>query len=388
MKLLTTSLLLGFAAALCGCVAVPQAPPFHSTGDAVQDGIALAARAPQQDRVMWHYRTAAVAMREARFEEAKRLLDDAISTIEGIYGPDQRAKKARTYFGAESSKTFIGEPYERVMAYFYRGILYWMDGEPDNARACFRSAQVHDADAENHTYASDYVLLDYLDGYASAKLAADGSDALKRARAHSAQSSLRDYDQQANVLVFVEYGNGPTKTAVGSHREKLRFRPSRSTTTSAAITIAGQTVAAKPLDDLYYQATTRGARVIDHVLAGQAKFRESTDKIGNAALIAGAVLAQQQGKKSNADEIGAGLLLFGLATKILSGATNPRADTRAWDNLPQYLSFAAFRVPPGQHSLTAEFQNASGQPCKKKTLTINLPATSNDVVVFVSDKMN
>jgi hypothetical protein len=388
MNLLHTTLLLGFAAALSGCVSVQQAPPFHSTGDAVHDGIALAARAPQEDRVMWQYRTAAVAMREARFGEAKRLLDETIATIEGIYGRDKRAKNARTYLGAESSKTFIGEPYERVMAYFYRGILYWMDGEPDNARACFRSAQVHDADAENNTYASDYVLLDYLDGYASTKLSADGSDALKRARAHSAQSTLQDYDRQANVLVFVEYGNGPRKTAAGSQREKLRFRPSHSATQSASISIAGQTIAAKPFDDLYYQATTRGARVIDHILAGQAKFRESTDKIGDAALLTGALLVRKQGRKSNADEIGAGLLLFGLASKLISSATNPRADTRAWDNLPQYLSFAAFRVPPGQHSLTAEFQTASGQPRKKKTLTINLPATSKDVVVFVSDKMN
>jgi hypothetical protein len=30
---------------------------------------------------------------------------------------------------------FIGEPYERAMAYYYRGLLYWRDGEIDNARA-------------------------------------------------------------------------------------------------------------------------------------------------------------------------------------------------------------------------------------------------------------
>ena len=43
---------------------------------------------------------------------------------------DKSARKARGYFHEESSKGFRGEPYERVMAYYYRGILYWMDGEP------------------------------------------------------------------------------------------------------------------------------------------------------------------------------------------------------------------------------------------------------------------
>ena len=58
------------------------------------------------------------------------------------------------------------------MAYYYRAILYWMDGEPDNARACFRTGQLLDSDAENKTYVGDYALLDYLDGLASVKLAA------------------------------------------------------------------------------------------------------------------------------------------------------------------------------------------------------------------------
>ena len=61
-------------------------------------------------------------------------------------------------------KTFIGEPYERSMAYFYRGVIYWMDGELDNARACFKSAEFEDSDAENEEYTGDWVLPDYLDG--------------------------------------------------------------------------------------------------------------------------------------------------------------------------------------------------------------------------------
>lgn len=64
-----------------------------------------------------------------------------------------------------------------ITAVFYTG---WMASR-DNARACFRSAQLMDSDTENKTYANDYVLFDYLDGLGTtSKLSGDGSDALKR----------------------------------------------------------------------------------------------------------------------------------------------------------------------------------------------------------------
>src|SRR5512145_3524191 len=110
------------------------------------------------------------------------------------------------------------------MAYYYRGILYWMKGEPDNARACFRSAQLQDSDTVNHEYASDYVLLDYLDGLATRRLAGDGSDALKRALANARLAKPPEFPTDANTLFFIELGPGPVKYATGSYGEELRFR--------------------------------------------------------------------------------------------------------------------------------------------------------------------
>ena len=152
------------------------------TGDIMVDGPNAIAQGPPRDKVLWQYRTAAAAMRQGKFDLAKGYLDDALTTIQGIYAKSADARKSRSYFHAEAKKTFIGEPYERCMAYIYRGILYWMDGQPDNARACFRSAELEDSDTENKEYAGDWVLCDYLDGYASAKLSGDGEDALNRAR--------------------------------------------------------------------------------------------------------------------------------------------------------------------------------------------------------------
>jgi len=343
-----------------------------------------APQASRRDQVLWSYRNAALAMRAGRFDQAKTELDDAISRLGGILGPNKDAASARRLFNEEARKMFIGEPYERVMAYFYRGILYWMDGEPDNARACFRTGQLLDSDAENKTYAGDWVLLDYLDGLASVKLAADGSDALARAQARTRATPLPPYAPRANVLFFVEFGNGPLKYATGQFREQLRFSAGTSSVKSAAIKLAGQTLPAPGYDDVHFQATTRGGRVMDHILAGKAQFKAGTDAVGDVAIISGAVLASQQNRRSNADEVGAGLLLFGLASKLISGATNPTADTRCWENLPGHLSFAAAELPPGQHTATAEFLNATGSPHRVKQLTFTVQP-GRDTVVFVSD---
>jgi hypothetical protein len=344
----------------------------------------MIASGPAKDRVLWEYRVAAAEMRRFQYAEAKRMLDDALLTIGGPAVNDKSAKKARSYFSEESKKTFHGEPYERVMAYFYRGILYWMDGEVDNARACFRSAQIEDSDTENKQYAADYVLLDYLDGLATVKLAGDGSDALKRAAAESKFGSPPPYNPKVNTLFFVEFGQGPTKYATGEYNQELRFFPGRSVAQSVSIKVDTVNLGLRPYDDLTFQATTRGGRVMDHVLANKAVFKTATDVAGNVALIGG--LGMAAAGHGSVEEAGLGLAAAGLISKIVSGVTTPAADTRSWDNLPQFLSFAAVELPPGQHTATVEFLDASGRPIASlgKTLTINV-VPNKDTVVFISD---
>jgi hypothetical protein len=366
-----------------GCTTQKQV--VHLTGNIMVDGPMMITNGPPQDKVLWQYRTAAAAMRRGQFAFAKQLLDDALLTAGGNL-QDKSARRARSYFHPESTKTFIGEPYERVMAYYYRGILYWMDGEPDNARACFRSAAIQDADAENHAYAADYVLLDYLDGLATAKLAGDGSDAFARAEKEARLAKPPPADLKANVLFFVESSMGPYKFATGQYREELRFGLPASPAYSAEIEVDGQKVKAAPSDDLYFQATTRGGRVMDHILANKAVFKTSTDVAGNAGIIGGAIAASQRNRTSQ--EVGLGLMAAGIISKIVSATTTPAADVRAWTNLPRYLSFASLSLPPGQHTARIEFLDQTGNilPNLTKTITINISSDGKDKVVFVSDK--
>jgi len=373
---------------LAGCATEP-AHPVVLTGNVLTDGPEAMAFGPPRDKVLWEYRTAAAAMRQARFDLAKQYLDEALTRLQGVFGPDANARKSRGYFHAEAKKTFIGEPYERSMAYIYRGILYWMDGEPDNARACFRSAEFEDSDTENRAYDGDWVLPDYLDGLATVKLGGDGTDAFKRAQANAKGLTLPPYNLKANVLFFLEFGPGPTKYAAGPYQEKLCFLSPPSRVRSAQLMVESLKIPVAPTDDVGFQAATRGGRVMDHVLGNKAVFKTSTDVAGDVAIIGGAsTILAGGGRNATLDEVGGGLIAAGVISKIISSATIPAADIRAWDNLPHYLSFACLPLAPGPHLATLEFLGPDGRllPQFTKSVSFEVPADGKDKVIFISDQ--
>src|ERR1035438_8182515 len=385
MKSLWQPTLLAAFLILAGCATTTK-HQVAVTGDIMVDAPSAIANGPPRDKVLWQYRLAAAAIRQGKYDVAKQNLDDALLTLGGIYGKDADAKKARSYFHAEAKKTFIGEPYERSMAYIYRGLLYWMDGEPDNARACFRSAEFEDGDAENHEYAGDWVLPEYLDGLATTKLHGDGADTFKRAQAIAKGIKLPPYRAEANALFFIEFGPGPTKFEGGQYGEELHFYTAPSPVGSAALNVDAFQIPIAPTDDVGFQAMTRGGRVMDHILGNKAVFKTATDVAGNVALIGGLATAAASRDRTT-QEVGLGIALAGLVSKVVSAATVPAADTRSWDNLPRYLSFASLPLSPGQHVATIEFLDPAGQvlPNLTKTITINIVTADRDKVVFVSD---
>ncbi len=244
---------------------------------------------------------------------------------------------------------------------------------------------------------------------ASAKLQADGSDAFARAQAHAGEKiALPPYSPAANVLVFAEYGYGPRKYAAGENRELLRFRTDASRIRSATLTVGDANVSFLPWDNLNFQAVTRGGRVMDHVLGNKAVFKNTTDTIGDAALVGAAIAASninqekrrvvtdEKGRrrvvteydKSDGAELAAVALgVIGIFSKIASAATKTHADVRMWDNLPQYLSFGALHLPVGEHAATLQFSDANGQvvPDLTRRVTISVTDTSKDTVIILSE---
>jgi hypothetical protein len=207
---------------------------------------------------------------------------------------------------------------------------------------------------------------------------------LNRAESHAKISTPPPYDTKANLLIFADFGPGPTKFAAGEFSELLMFRAGATAIRKVQVQLAGKTYQLRPYDDLYFQATTRGGRVMDHILANKAGFKRTTDTVGNAALVSGLVLANQRETQA----AGLGVAAFGLLSKLTSAATTPEADTRAWDNLPLYLSFASLDAPPGEQTATIDFLDEANRlmPGLTKTVTCTVPASPQIKVIYISDK--
>jgi hypothetical protein len=172
-------------------------------------------------------------------------------------------------------------------------------------------------------------------------------------------------------------------------------------------------------DDLNFQATTRGGRVMDYVLGRKAVFKSTTGAIGDAALTGAAISADRarelerenrqkersrdkrtddqknrdEEKVDNAQDTALVLGIIGGFAKLASAATVARADTRQWDTLPQRLSFAAYHLGPGLHSATLQYFDRQGNVLSALTQHVVIPvpapaaggAPLRDTVIFLSE---
>ncbi|HLJ63568.1 MAG TPA: hypothetical protein VKT70_05650, partial [Stellaceae bacterium] len=156
---------------------------------------------------------------------AARSFDIVLDTIEAIYADNPKAAEARSLWTKENIKDFKGEPYERAMAYYYRGLLYMREGDYENARASFKGGLVQSTFSYEERFDPDFAMLDYLYGWAS-RCAGDESVAGDSfAAAQKRRPALTTPPRQNTVLILAELGNPPQKIAAGREHELLAFRP-------------------------------------------------------------------------------------------------------------------------------------------------------------------
>lgn len=321
---------------------------------------------------------------------AEQLFDEALGSIETIYADNADAEKARQMFSKELVKDFKGEPYERAMAYYYRGLLYMKAGDYDNARASFKGGFIQDSYSEQERYQADFGLLQFLQGWAS-RCRGNGVTAeedFKEFATINGKFPLPAKDD--NVLVLVETGSAPVKFSQGDANSakpkylKMR-RASASETARLSFTESHAAVPAKKkgdkaipatevthtlavpqIEDIYFQAATRGGREFDSILAGKAQFKSVTNTVGNVALVgAGAaamVAANSNNRRQQNDAAAAAgiLLLAGLVAKGVAEATEAEADIRYWDNLPDRVHALTLALPDKLDRLSVDFLAGDG----------------------------
>lgn len=275
-------------------------------------------------------------------ELAEKAFDAAVTRIEMIYADNPEAQKAKSLWTAEKIKDYKGEPYERAMAHFYRGLVYAARGDFQNARALFKQADYQDTVAEAEQYAGDFGLMPFMAGWASY---CDGNtgmakDFLQQAIKGDSNYSTVRVDQP--VLVLFESGRSPYKYGSGKSGEILKWQsydmPAQ-TAKSACAAAGGSDCAVGSFvmgADLGFQATTRGGRPIDGVLNGKASFKEGAQGVATVASAVSEIGLLAAATTGNRDAAGIGMigLFAGLVAQGMANATQAQADIREWEQLP------------------------------------------------------
>jgi tetratricopeptide (TPR) repeat protein len=329
----------------------------------------------ERNAVLNYQRLALAAMSVGQWELAEKALDQALLRIDAFYANNEQAEKARSVFTLEQAKDFKGEPYERAMAYYYRGLLYVARADYQNARAMFMQAEYQDTVSELEKFAGDFGAMSLLAAWASA---CDGNTSLAREfreRALKTDASLASVDLRLRNLVIYEAGRVPYKLNVGSHGQGLAWMGHRvaaqtpvqpacetagtfeavaptverqaargATTKKAAPAADSRPASVAPVcttpwakaGDLGFQATTRGGRTVDAILQGKAAFKDNAQGIADAAQQVSTMALLTSAQTGNQNMAGLGLagLLVGMAAQAASSNTQAQADIREWEQLP------------------------------------------------------
>ena len=337
--------------------------PALASADYAAEKARLRAGAPK-DAVLLALQAGVAALGEGQRGEAAALFDQALASIEGMFANTENAARARSLWYEEGVKDYKGEPYERAMAFHYRGLLYLAEGDYENARASFRGGVLQDAFSEEEQYRSDFGSLMQLEGWAN-QLNGDPAQAVDAyqevARLHPQwQAPLPG----TNVLVVAELGGSPRKLGDGiSNHEIVYRRPKRTPERSITVTIDGRAYPLALAEDLYFQASTRGGRRIDRLIDGKVAFQNASETIGRIAgrLAADGSVIQAAYGGGHGNALGA-IAAVGAISSIISVNVKPRADVRYWANLPETVHIAALKLAAPPSNVSVQLYDEAGAP--------------------------
>ena len=335
---------------------------------------------PPVDRVLNQMEIGARAFWRGDYATAKPALDDAIMRIDAVFNDNPNAANARKLWYDEGSKDFKGEPYERAMVYLYRGLIYLHDADYENARAAFRRGLMQDAFAEEDQNRSDFALLLFLDAWAShvngdTDLRDETMIQLKALRPNFGTIGAKD-----DTLVFAETGQGPRKLGDGLDHAFFVYRRGKPILENGVEVMAGTApIQAFPMEDVYYQASTRGGREVDKILAGKAQFKAATGGVGSFLADTTVALSNNNGAFSAGGQYGGAVAAAGLASGVLlivSSKAKPQADVRAWSSLPDTIHVLTMASAGKPAALTAHFLKG-GTPVEGEDKSITCHADEN-----------
>ncbi len=220
-----------------------------------------------------------------------------------------------------------------------------------------------------------------------ANLSATDEEESKRRQASFDTLLSQLSDPGVNVVVVHARGRGPTKVMGGELGEKLEFAPHPYDGTSRTVHVAwagnGNPLASFDptlIESVDYQATTRGGRAIDQILARRAVNTKRTVTAGKALKGLGILAALIGSASDNEGVAAAGLLATAVGATIEHVApvvANTKVDTRCWSELPKEFFVSTHRLEPGEYEM-----RLADAPGPRFSTTFKVPAQGKIFVLF------
>jgi hypothetical protein len=193
---------------------------------------------------------------------------------------------------------------------------------------------MQDAFAEEEQSQADFAILLFLEAWAS-HLNGDRDirdEALKQLKVF--RPDFPGIANEDNTLVLAETGTSPRKLGDGMDHSYFVYRRGKGFTENRAELAVGETrVPLYPMEDIYWQASTRGGREVDKILKGKASFKKTTTGVATGFANGSALISQMGGGGAiSGAAAGIGAIAFFVSVKA-----KPKADTRQWASLPDTI---------------------------------------------------
>jgi len=264
----------------------------------------------------------------------------------------------------EKMKIWKGEPFERAMANFYLGQIYYMHQDYNNARAAFENALFKLRDYTNSKdqksgyseQESNFAIALIMLGRCWQRLGRDdlaraNFDRVTQLRPDLAGIANFDRNLHSNLLLIVDFGYGPKKVT-DFDGALVGFAPTpreAGLVPPPIVQIDGRRVdldvSMPPPIDTLAMAQDRRWQSIDTI-------RAVKSAVGTGLIIGGAGTSIYGANQDSNDAMIAGLAMMG--TGLLLKAMS-QADVRQWEMLPRTTYLIPLAVPIGTHEITVEF---------------------------------
>jgi hypothetical protein len=258
-------------------------------------------------------------------------------------------------------------------------LIFLVDGDSENARACFKSASLCDLNASNRKQRGDWLSFDLLNYYSAKLLGHADADDMRDyicQRYNKKYSEIEmDFKPQDAFIVVAAIGTPPGKLSDDDLTQQgLEYINKETCVSNILLTIDGhdQTYTVTEADDIYVQAVTRGQRSMDKILAKKAKEKKSRQDFGETLFAVGG---------ATGGLIGLGVAAIGDSIRNTASLIDASADVRQLQSIPSKLYVWYCKKPESGKLVTIKLQGQHENTIAKSILTI--PEKQGPIVALI-----